>query len=76
MKDFKTGDIVTLNSDGPYMTVEKVENDLVTCQWFRKENQSWHDMCSVTIHKAMLSSKEEQQEKQRRSSQKFSDSWT
>ena len=36
---FKSGDVVTLNSGGPKMTVVKYEpenSEYVTCQWFDK----------------------------------------
>lgn len=36
LPEFKVGDLVTLKSGGPSMTVngEKRDDDLVTCQWF------------------------------------------
>ena len=34
MTNFKVGDTVQLNSDGPEMTVEETFNDDVDCVWF------------------------------------------
>ncbi|WP_038342293.1 YodC family protein [Acinetobacter sp. A47] len=35
MRELKAGDVVTLQSDGEYMTVERIyENGKVWCVWF------------------------------------------
>lgn len=38
--NFKTGDVVKLKSDGPKMTVTRVEDNGVWCTWFAgKKNE-------------------------------------
>jgi len=32
--NFKIGDVVKLNSGGPYMTIIGIENEFAKCQWF------------------------------------------
>jgi len=34
MNEFKVGDVVTLNSGGPKMTISSIDGDLVCCTWF------------------------------------------
>jgi uncharacterized protein YodC (DUF2158 family) len=34
MVEFEVGDVVSLNSGGPNMTVSEIDGDNVLCQWF------------------------------------------
>ena len=33
-EDFKVGDVVQLKSGGPKMTVNRVDGDEISCEWF------------------------------------------
>lgn len=37
---FKSGDVVTLSSGGPSMTIQRIEGDVCTCAWFDNENKA------------------------------------
>lgn len=36
--DFKVGDIVKLNSSDILMTIKSIDNDILTCRWFDKND--------------------------------------
>ena len=35
---FSVGDVVVLKSDGPKMTIEKIDSDQCHCVWFENDN--------------------------------------
>jgi uncharacterized protein YodC (DUF2158 family) len=47
--EFEVGDVVSLNSDGPSMTVNSVKDDDIDCIWF-----SGFDVCRNTFLKQTL----------------------
>jgi uncharacterized protein YodC (DUF2158 family) len=47
--ELKVGDLVKLKSGGPVMTVVDVDEDEVTCVWFRKLREA--DFETVTLEK-------------------------
>lgn len=41
--DFKAGDVVTLKSGGPVMTVKAVEAQEVACLWYAEEDETFRE---------------------------------
>lgn len=41
--DFKAGDVVTLKSGGPAMTIKAVEGQEVACLWYAEEDETFRE---------------------------------
>jgi uncharacterized protein YodC (DUF2158 family) len=48
--ELQIGDVVKLKSGGPWMTVEKIEGDAVSCIWFPDNNAA----VTRSFHKEVL----------------------
>ena len=49
---FNVGDTVQLKSGGPYMTIETITGDEVTCVWFEKTKRNSASFTSATLVKS------------------------
>lgn len=59
MAEITKGDVVTLKSGGPSMTVQGVRGNVVDCIWFSDKNKtipSEHSFDSALLRKADMSS--------------------
>lgn len=54
MSDIKRGDVVTLKSGGPCMTVETVSDAEVKCRWFGEDGSIDSAVRSAEFHPDML----------------------
>lgn len=54
MSDIKRGDVVTLKSGGPCMTVEAVSDAEVKCRWFGEDGSIDSAVRSAEFHPDML----------------------
>lgn len=52
-EEFKVGDVVTLRSEGCRMTVEKVEENEVSCVWFEVSTLHYQSFDKKVIKKVI-----------------------
>ena len=51
MSELKEGDVVELKSNGPEMTIEKIDGEEATCVWVRDENIIRGTFSSIVLKK-------------------------
>lgn len=56
---FDPGDVVSLKSTGPRMTVISVEDDTCHCAWFDEYTSGGHEFHTVNVPKSALDLHEE-----------------
>ncbi|MFA5849925.1 MAG: DUF2158 domain-containing protein [Bacteroidales bacterium] len=49
MREFKVGDTVKLKSGGPIMTINEINGNEISCQWFDKK-----EVKGITLSKEVL----------------------